>query len=249
MNWSFRPVRLHNAAFIAVGLFHALLWIGGVLSYLVWGGPPSGSEWAAPFFLLTAAVLILFSWPARNWGWLFWAGIVGYSSEVLGVTIGAPYGGYRYRDVLGPKMAGAPLVMICAWITLAAYVRDWLRRRGVHRRWRIWIGAFSMTTLDLLIDPLAAGPLGYWEWLHPGAYYGIPLSNFVGWFLVSAIVFLPAGADVPAHPVLRSVGIGIVAFFGVLALAYQFWIPALVATGWIAAEGWVSRTDQRTFLA
>jgi putative membrane protein len=38
--------------------------------------------------------------------------------------------------------------------------------------------------LDLFIDPVAVAA-GYWVWLLPAnVYYGIPLLNFVGWFVL-----------------------------------------------------------------
>ena len=38
-----------------------------------------------------------------------------------------------------------------------------------------------MVALDLLIDPLASGPLGYWIWEAKGWFCGVPLVNFFGW--------------------------------------------------------------------
>jgi Carotenoid biosynthesis protein len=46
-----------------------------------------------------------------------------------------------------------------------------------------------MTAIDLLIDRLAAVALGYWRGAAPGAYYGIPARNFLGWFIVSLLIF------------------------------------------------------------
>jgi putative membrane protein len=74
--------------------------------------------------------------------------------------------------------------------------------------WRSTIlGAVLMTTLDVVIDPVA---LRGYRWFlgqiygypEPGAYFGIPLANFAGWLLVSLILIrllqfllarLPAG--------------------------------------------------------
>ncbi len=54
---------------------------------------------------------------------------------------------------------------------------------------RLWweiplLTAFIAVLLDLLIDPIAVAA-GYWVWLVEGsAYYGIPLLNFAGWFVL-----------------------------------------------------------------
>jgi bisanhydrobacterioruberin hydratase len=83
-----------------------------------------------------------------------------------------------------------------------------------------------MVAIDLLIDPLAANSLGYWRWIETGAYYGVPARNFLGWFLVSFMIF----GIVRQHPQsdlwARSVGLSILLFFTVIALAYQLALAA-----------------------
>src|SRR5256885_16693787 len=49
------------------------------------------------------------------------------------------------------------------------------------------LGALLATLVDLAIEPVAAHVVQYWEWLAPGPanYYGVPLANFVAWFVVA----------------------------------------------------------------
>jgi len=49
------------------------------------------------------------------------------------------------------------------------------------------LGTLLATLLDLAIEPVAAHVVQYWEWLAPGSanYYGVPLANFVAWFVVA----------------------------------------------------------------
>lgn len=51
--------------------------------------------------------------------------------------------------------------------------------------WKVPLLASGIAVLlDLFIDPIAV-TVGYWVWLVPGeVYYGIPLLNFVGWFVL-----------------------------------------------------------------
>lgn len=66
-----------------------------------------------------------------------------------------------------------------------------LARRGVDvltdraLRWQAPLLAASVAVLlDLFIDPVAVA-VGYWVWSVPAnVYYGIPLLNFVGWFVL-----------------------------------------------------------------
>ncbi|MGC2425087.1 MAG: carotenoid biosynthesis protein, partial [Nitrospirota bacterium] len=59
--------------------------------------------------------------------------------------------------------------------------------------WKIiMLGAFLMTLLDVVIDPLALrgdrwflGKIYYYP--TPGPYFGVTIENFVGWFFVGAL--------------------------------------------------------------
>ena len=60
---------------------------------------------------------------------------------------------------------------------------DMLSQPGLW--WRVpLVTAVVAVIFDLLIDPVAVRA-GYWVWLKPGSvYYGIPLLNYVGWFVL-----------------------------------------------------------------
>jgi len=45
-----------------------------------------------------------------------------------------------------------------------------------------------MLAWDLSIDPFMAHVYPCWVWKNPGPYYGIPFSNFAGWFFVGVIL-------------------------------------------------------------
>jgi uncharacterized membrane protein len=87
-----------------------------------------------------------------------------------------------------------------------------------------------MTLLDVVIDPLAVrgerwflGRLFYYP--EGGVYFGVPLSNFAGWFVVGCVAvggFLIAAGARP----LGSPRLGIALYYGVLLFN-------LVMTGWI----------------
>jgi putative membrane protein len=67
------------------------------------------------------------------------------------------------------------------------------------RRWGgVGGGAVLLgVALDLVLDPVAVRIEGYWLWGVHGPYYGIPLSNFVGW---AALCALLCGTVVLAWP-------------------------------------------------
>jgi putative membrane protein len=51
----------------------------------------------------------------------------------------------------------------------------------------ILLDGFFVVAIDLFMDPLEV-KAGAWRWLDGGTYYGIPIGNFVGWFLVTITV-------------------------------------------------------------
>ncbi|MFG1948139.1 carotenoid biosynthesis protein [Nonomuraea sp. NPDC048826] len=118
--------------------------------------------------------------------------LTGYAAEVVGVLTGFPFGDYAYSDVLWPQVGGVPVVVAVAWggMGLAAYaVAVGIAPAG----WaRVCVGAAALTAWDLFLDPQMVR-LGLWTWAEDGFYRGIPLSNFAGWLLVSAVVMLVIG--------------------------------------------------------
>jgi putative membrane protein len=148
------------------------------------------------------------------------AAVIGFAAEALGTAFGIPFGRYDYTDTLYPHVLGVPVVMTAAWLVLFAYVRQ--------MRTTPFLAAAWMTGIDLVIDPLAAGVLNYWTWKNPGLYYGIPWTNFVGWYAVSFILFALARKPAEPNPVIAWLGLSVVAFFTLIALGAALWSAGLV---------------------
>jgi putative membrane protein len=118
--------------------------------------------------------------------------------------------------------------MGCAWIILLAYAQEIVRLAGIRNWARVPAAAAWMTADDLVIDPLAAGKLGYWSWHAQGFYYGVPLSNFAGWFFSGLLVYAVAGRSASAAPWSRWVGFSIALFFTLIALGQGFWLAGAI---------------------
>ncbi len=236
------PTRVRRAATATLWIVYLLFWTGGVASYLWLGGPPKGSEWAAPAFLWIGGLLMATQYDFQTAWRLAVAGVAGWASEWIGVHTGYPFGRYHYTDALGPDISGAPLAMIPAWILLAGYARGVVSGLGLSNRWTAaLLGAGWMTAVDLIIDPLAAGPLAYWAWAKPGLYFGIPATNFAGWLLISAMLMGFIGTG-PSPRGARWTGASIVGFFSVIALGAKGYAAvaalgvALLAIQWSAGR-------------
>ncbi|BCX03050.1 MAG: hypothetical protein KatS3mg053_0988 [Candidatus Roseilinea sp.] len=133
---------------------------------------------------------------------------IALTTEYLGSTYGLIFGQYDYTDNLGPKVLGkVPVIIPIAWFMMlypAWNVADLLvvqvirrmtqdaKHRAPHHLAypivRIVVAALAMTAWDLSLDPRMVAD-GNWVWRDGGAYFGIPLSNYAGWFITSALIY------------------------------------------------------------
>jgi putative membrane protein len=116
------------------------------------------------------------------------AGTIGFAAELAGVATGKPFGHYRYGPGLGVQVRGVPVLAAAAWAMMArpAWVVGGLVARTPLLR--VLAAAGALTAWDVFLDPRMVRE-GYWEWPGGGAYEGVPVSNFAGWFVTSAAVF------------------------------------------------------------
>ncbi len=161
--------------------------------------PPFSLAWAGSALLFLEGMLLIVTASLR-YGFLrgIFAGLIvitlSYLIEALGVGTGFPFGVYRYTDVLFPHLpGGVPMAVMFAWVLIVFGAYGWVQ---VEKRPLGIVGAFLgaglATLLDLEIEPVAAHLEHYWEWLAPGRvnYYGVPLANFVAWFVVAFVLLL-----------------------------------------------------------
>jgi putative membrane protein len=110
--------------------------------------------------------------------------------EVIGVATSFPFGTYEYDPQrLGITVLGVPLLIPFAWFMML--YPCWLISRDLFKSRFLAIptGALLMSTWDLYLDPQMVNE-GYWVWFVDGiATKDIPLTNFFGWFLSTAVIF------------------------------------------------------------
>lgn len=110
---------------------------------------------------------------------------LGAGCEVVGLYTGFPFGRYVYTEAWWPTVPlpgdhRFPLLLPFAWAMVAGGSARLLKHRP------IWMVGLAAACLDLLMEPVMVGTLGYWRWLDGGPLPGgVPVLNFVGWFLVS----------------------------------------------------------------
>src|SRR5258706_7091058 len=167
-----------------------------------------------------------------------WVGPLAWLAEFCSTRIGIPFGLYHYTGATRGQelfIADVPF-MDCLSFTFLAYAAFCMARvalagRRVPAPLLALVSGVLMMLLDVVIDPAAVrgdrwflGRIFFYP--DGGVYFGVPLSNFAGWWIVGAVgvggyLALTKGAVVGRKPAL-----GVALYYGVLAFN-------LVLTAWI----------------
>jgi putative membrane protein len=124
--------------------------------------------------------------------------LVGNLFENLGVLTGFPYGRYYFTDVMGPKLFAVPIMLGLAYLgmgylswTLARVILGDMRApiAGSRLVTLPLIASFIMVAWDLTMDAVWSTIVHAWIWLDGGAYFGVPPSNFLGWYLAVYVFY------------------------------------------------------------
>lgn len=121
--------------------------------------------------------------------------LVSWAAEAIGIRWAWPFSGrYNYNPAIGPSLPGdVPLCIPVTWFMLAYTALVFtgplsIRPRGFLSPGRLLLKttlcALFVMAADFAIDPLAV-KYGAWSWHVQGAYFGVPLGNYAGWFIVA----------------------------------------------------------------
>ncbi len=124
--------------------------------------------------------------------------VVGNVVENLGARTGFPYGQYYFTGVMGPKLFAVPILLGLAYLGMA-YL-SWTLARvilgdtgsqlvGARVVTLPLIAALIMVAWDFSMDPVWSTIVHAWIWLEGGAYFGVPVSNFLGWYFTVYVIF------------------------------------------------------------
>jgi bisanhydrobacterioruberin hydratase len=218
---------------------------GAALSFFIgylFVGRETGGDTAlisALFIILLAMpsffALIRWMGPVRAATVLLLLGTLSICVEAGAILIGFPYGEFRYSEGLGYLLFGlvpwtvafAYLPMLFGAVTLAYHL---IGRTYAHL---IPAAAFFTVVIDLVFDP-AAIKTGFWAWLEPGAYYGVPIINYAGWAATGALysfIFISIVRRSDLHPLpvtlMSSLFLIIPLWTGYL-LSVRLWAPFLI---------------------
>ncbi len=165
-----------------------------------------------------------------------------YAIELVGVRTDWPYGAFEYTVQLGPMLFGevpialplffVPLVLNAYLLTLLV-----LEDAADSALVRLLVAIAAVVAVDLVLDP-AAVAIGFWAFDPPGAYYGVPVSNYLGWILSGtvAVVLVDLAFDRSAlrarvddcEFILDDL-VSFVLLWGTINVIYANWLAAGVA--------------------
>jgi len=124
--------------------------------------------------------------------------IVGNIFENVGVATGFPFGSYHFTDAMGPKVFHVPILLGLAYVGMG-YLSWSLGRvivgvlqsplAGTRVVTVPLIASFIMVAWDFANDPVWTNINRLWIWKNGGPYFGVPVTNFFGWYLVIYVIY------------------------------------------------------------
>lgn len=181
--------------------------------------------------------------------------VYAFGIELVGVSTGWPYGTFEYTIELGPMLAGVPLGLPVFFLPLVlnSYLLCLLLLGDTARRRIVRLPSVILTVLlvDLVLDPGAVA-VGFWDY-GGGIYYGVPVSNYLGWVLSATVSVLVLDLSFDRTALRRRLEgcafmlddlVSFVILWGVINAVFGNWLPVAVA---LVLAGGLVRTDRFDF--
>ena len=178
-----------------------------------------------------------------------------YAIEFVGATTGFPYGEFSYQVSLGPMFLGTipyalPLFFVPLVVNSYLLVVLLLGERASSTPLRLAAVAGTVVAVDFVLDP-AAVALGFWSYA-AGGYYGVPVTNYLGWVLSAVVATLLIDLALDRETLLDRVEncpyilddmVSFVLLWGGINAFYRAWVPVGVALVFAAALVRLDRFD------
>lgn len=134
----------------------------------------------------------------------------GAACESLSLRTGFPFGHYFFTSFMGPKVLQLPILLVlaylgigyCSWV-LSLLILGY-RGKPLTRASTValpLLASFIMVIWDLSMEPIWATLDRAWIWRDGGAFFGVPVSNFLGWFFTAFLFYQAFAHYCRAYPV------------------------------------------------
>ena len=159
-----------------------LIYIIGLLGIVL------APDWFVPMsvfsLLFTFVWMGIGEWTKRDYLLAGIIALLGWAVEYVGVHYHVPFGIYNYGSGLGFAIKEIPMVIGFNWVIVT--VGSWSVAQWAFPQWRsnaqIVLSASLMTTLDIIIEPVAPH-LDYWMF----QLNWPPLENYLSWFWIGLL--------------------------------------------------------------
>lgn len=199
---------------------------------------PQSLQWANGMYLLLAGamafVAVASQTSIKNAAHIaIIVAVISYGAEWIGVHTGWWFGTYTYSDAFPPRIGSVPLAIPFAWLAIVAMSSAWIPK--VRRVSFANTVATLAVGFDLLLDPVAVARQ-FWQWHAVGdvAWYGVPWTNFVSWFVTAWVIAFVVHPQCTAYlerpnRVLRFLTYTLFLLFLLLGLQEQLYGPCIAS--------------------
>lgn len=155
--------------------------------------------------------------------------IISWSTETLSIETGFPFGHYYYTDLLGDKVGQVPVLIFPAYFFIGylAWTMGNLflgnTGAGIRKQDLFYVPAVSagiMVLWNVCFDPVMSTIEGHWVWVNGGAWFGVPLSNYFGWFLTVYLIYQTFAFILYRYGTCEELSV---------SKSFWYWIPVLYA--------------------
>jgi uncharacterized membrane protein len=160
---------------------------------------------------------------------IFAAFCLGFATlaESVSLRTGFPFGHYYFTDLMGPKIFQLPVLLALAYLGIGyvawilALVILGYADKPINGKYVLvlpLLASLIMVAWDLSMDPSWSMLDRAWIWQYGGGYFGVPVSNFTGWFLTSYFYYQAFALYCRANPTPTPKG----------PWRQRFWLPAIL---------------------
>ncbi|MGD0136782.1 MAG: carotenoid biosynthesis protein [Bryobacteraceae bacterium] len=129
--------------------------------------------------------------------------------ESLSIRTGFPFGHYVFTSFMGPKVLQVPVLLLlaylgvgyCSWI-LSILILGYRNKALTLPRVIALplLASFIMVLWDLSMEAIWSTLDHAWIWRNGGSFFGVPLSNFLGWYFTAFLFYLGFALYCRANP-------------------------------------------------
>ena len=217
---------LFYALFVLIGSL-SLIFIPNALTY------PYGSVFALFIISLPLFYVLYYKFGIKLFTRLIISlGLFALFIEYTGLVTGFPYGEFIYTGQMGYKLFGIlPWTIFLSWAPLVIGSVSIVYLITNKKILRIILPVVILVIFDLMFDPVAV-ELGMWSYVKGGAYYNVPIQNFLGWVLSGFVGSLICFFFLHKYPKENVYSLGYsfflnIVFWTIVSLGLGLWWPLL----------------------